>query len=212
MKDEHHAAIMSSRFRGYLPVIIDVETGGLIPQTDALLEIAAVIVDFDEEKRLVATDEWHAHVEPFVGARLDEAALAFNHIDPTHPFRFAISESEALTELFRFVKKALKKTQCKRAFLVGHNAWFDLSFVQAAVSRVGVKSTPFHQFTTLDTAALSALAFGQTVLRKALEAAGLPYVTEEAHSAIYDATCTADLFCHIVNNWDEKVGRPVSGT
>ena len=34
---------------------------------------------------------------------------------------------------------------------------------------------------------------------RALEAAGLPYSTREAHSAIYDAERTADLFCLMIN-------------
>ena len=39
---------IAQRFRGFLPVVVDVETGGFNEQTDALLQIAAVIVDRDD--------------------------------------------------------------------------------------------------------------------------------------------------------------------
>ena len=38
---------MRDRFRGFLPVVVDVETGGFISATDALLEIAAVLIEID---------------------------------------------------------------------------------------------------------------------------------------------------------------------
>lgn len=190
------------RFRGFLPVIIDVETAGFNANTDALLELAAVTVDYDSEGLLTLKDTWHYHIEPFEGANLDPKALEFTGIVPDHPFRFAVSEEQALSDLFANVRGALKETGCTRAVLVGHNAWFDLSFLLAAIERTGLKRNPFHSFSSFDTATLSALAFGQTVLAKALLAAGLKFDPELAHSAIYDAEQTAKLFCQIVNNWD----------
>src|SRR2546429_6984082 len=66
------AALMARRFRGYLPVAIDVETGGFHPATDALLEIAAVLVDMAQGGRLKrgATPDFHA--QPLAGARIEE--------------------------------------------------------------------------------------------------------------------------------------------
>lgn len=40
---------MARRFRGFLPVVIDVECGGFNSATDALLEIAAVTIGMDEQ-------------------------------------------------------------------------------------------------------------------------------------------------------------------
>jgi len=199
---------IDKRFRGFLPVVIDVETGGLNATTDALLEIAAVIVGFNEAGQLEPKSEQSYHVIPFKGANLEEAALEFNGIDPFHPFRFAISEKEMLQELFLSVNEALKESRCSRAVLVGHNAWFDLSFLNAAIQRTGVKN-PFHQFTCFDTATLAGLCFGQTVLKRALNLADIPYDNDEAHSALYDASCTAKLFCHIVNHWGTLGGWPL---
>ena len=195
---------VKSRFRGFLPVVVDVETGGFNPQSDALLEIAAVTLHINDQGRWVRAETHSCHVEPFPGANLDPAALEFNRIDPDHPLRLALSEREALSKIFAPVRKAVKAEGCTRAVLVGHNPSFDLSFVNAAVERAGIKRNPFHPFSTFDTATLGGLAFGQTVLSRAVRAAGIDWDERDAHSAIYDAEQTAELFCRIVNLWDER--------
>lgn len=203
LTEERIAAVMASRFRGFLPVVVDVETGGFNPKTDALLEIAAVTLTVDAEGkwRLEATHS--CHVEPFPGANIEPAALEFNRIDPGHPLRFAVPEREALKKIFDPVRKAVKTRGCSRAVLVGHNPSFDLGFIHAAVERTGIKRNPFHPFSTFDTATLGGLAFGQTVLSRAVQAAGLGWDSRDAHSAIYDAEKTAELFCEVVNLWGE---------
>lgn len=194
--------LIKNRFQGYLPVIVDVETGGVNSNTDALLELAAVFVEMDEHGILKPCGTFAHHIQVFEGGKLDPEALAINQIDPYHPFRFAVPEKEALTELFTTVDEALKKDACRRAVLVGHNAHFDLHFIQAAAKRCGLSAkNPFHKFTVFDTATLGGLAFGKTVLAKALKAAQIDFDKNEAHSAIYDAERTAELFCLIVNRW-----------
>ena len=195
--------LFSKRFRGYLPVVVDIETAGFDPARNALLEIAAVIPAMDDEGRLSILEIHSAHVAPFPGAKLDESALAFNKIDPFHPFRFAVDEKEALQKIFQPVRAAVKRNGCTRAILVGHNPAFDIGFLNAAVARTGIKKNPFHPFSTFDTATLSGLVYGQTVLAKAAQAAGLDWDSREAHSAAYDAEQTAKLFCGIVNRWRE---------
>ncbi|MBK1735030.1 ribonuclease T [Halorhodospira abdelmalekii] len=203
--------LIRTRFRGFLPVVVDVETGGLQAETDALLQIAAVIVRFDPESGQLTPTETHTcHVEPFEGARIDPKALELNGIIPDHPLRMALSEREALRKVFNPIREELRQTGCNRAVLVGHNAFFDLGFLNAAVARTQFKRNPFHPFSSFDTATLGGLAFGQTVLAKAAHAAGIGWDTREAHSAIYDAEKTAELFCAIVNQWDNAVGRPSS--
>jgi ribonuclease T len=199
---------MANRFRGFLPVVVDVETGGFDAASDALLEIAAVLVTMDEETgRLHVGETVSAHVEPFPGARIREEALAFTGIDPYHPFRFAVPEKEALERIFSPIRQELRRTGCNRAILVGHNAFFDLGFVKAAVARTKTKRNPFHQFSTFDTVTLGALAYGQTVLARAAQAARIPWDSGEAHSAIYDAERTAELFCKVINRWDEYLDQ-----
>lgn len=193
---------VARRFRGFLPVVVDVETAGFNPKTDALLEIAVVLLKVDEHGHWTRETTYASHVLPFEGANLEKSSLQFTGIDPYHPFRFAVPEAEALKTIFDPIRQAIKKHHCSKAILVGHNPAFDLSFINAAVERCGIKKSPFHSFSCFDTATLAGVAFGQTVLARAMQAAGLEWDGKQAHSAIYDAEGTADLFCAIVNRWD----------
>jgi ribonuclease T len=190
---------MSKRFRGFLPVVVDVETGGFNASTDALLEIAAVPLELGPDGALGRGATTRYHVTPFEGANIEAAALEVNGIDPHHPLRPALAEREALQRIFKEVRVAVRDSGCTRAILVGHNAFFDLGFLNAAVERCGIKRNPFHPFTSFDTATLGGVVFGQTVLSRIAEAAGLSFDPEAAHSAAYDAEITADLFCLMVN-------------
>jgi len=199
---------MGSRFRGFLPVVIDLETGGFNHHTDALLEVAAVTLRMDEQGMIKPHSTHGWHVAPFEGANMEPASLEVNGIDPDLPFRqaIAVDEEKALTELFQVVRKELKLNSCKRAILVGHNAAFDLNFLNAAVARTRKKRNPFHPFSTFDTVTLAAMAYKQTVLARAVKAAGFAWDADEAHSAVYDTEKTADLFCNVMNRWQEKIG------
>ena len=194
--------LMSRRFRGFLPVVIDVETGGFNSAKDALLEIAAVMIHFDAGGRLQRGESHSYHVRPFEGANLEPASLAVNGIDPWHPLRPAIPEKDALGRIFTEVRTQMKTHGCKRAVLVGHNAAFDLGFLNAAVARAEIKRNPFHPFSCFDTATLAGAAFGQTVLAKAVQVCGIEWDSSAAHSARYDAERTADIFCAVCNALD----------
>lgn len=191
---------IKERFRGFLPVIVDVETAGIEPHENALLEICIVLIGINEQGLLYRKESYFEHIIPFPGAKLDQKSLDFIGIDPFQPLRFAIEEKPALERLFKPIRQELKRTHCQRAVLVGHNAWFDLLFMKEAIKRTGITS-PFHAFTCFDTATLGGFIYGQTVLAKAALAAGLKFDPNEAHSAIYDAEITADLFCLMANTW-----------
>ncbi len=195
---------LGQRFRGFLPIVVDVETGGFNHQTDALLQIAAITIRMDEKGLLHPDEMVTHHIEPFEGANMEPESLKVNGIDPYHPLRLALPEREALSSVFKTIRKAVKNNECSRAILVGHNAAFDLNFLNAAVERCGIKRNPFHPFSMFDTVSLAGMAYGQTVLSRAIEAAGLGWDENEAHSAIYDAQKTADLFCHIINRWQQQ--------
>jgi len=200
---------MAARFRGYLPVVVDIECGGFNAKTDAILEISAVILAFDDKGDLEVEQTFFQRVIPFKGANIEDAALKFTGIDPFHPLRIAKGEKEVFDDMFRIIRSAIKANHCKRAILVAHNAHFDHGFINAATARHDLKRNPFHPFSSFDTATLSGLVYGQTVLARACEAANIEFSGTEAHSAKYDANKTAELFCGIVNKWKRLGGWPL---
>jgi len=201
---------IAQRFRGFFPVVVDVETGGFNSQTDALLEIAAVCLEFDDNNHLIPAEEIHFNVEPFEGANIEKAALDFTGIDPFNPLREAVTEKAALKGIFDMIRPHKNNVGCNRAILVGHNPSFDLGFVRAAAERTNLKRNPFHLFSTFDTATLAGLTLGQTVLAKACNAAGISFDNKEAHSALYDTQKTAELFCFMVNRYQDLGGWPLN--
>ena len=197
---------IADRFRGFLPVVVDVETGGFDAQKDALLEVAACIIQMDDFGRLFVAETIDVNVEPFEGANINPKSLEITGIQVNNPLRGALPEKEALAQIAQPIRKEVRTTSCQRAILVGHNSFFDLSFINAAIARTDFKRSPFHPFSSFDTATLAGLAFGQTVLSRAVQAAGLDWNESEAHSAIYDTEKTAALFCAIVNRWKILTG------
>jgi len=202
---------ISERFRGFLPVVIDVETGGLNPATDALLEIAVQPIRMQDDGDLAPDSMTSTHITPFEGANIEPKSLEITGIDPDHPLRAARDEKAALQLVFQPIRQAVRETGCQRAILVGHNPAMDLAFINAAVRRTNLKRNPLHPFSTFDTATLGGLAYGQTVLARVVKAAGIDWNSSEAHSAVYDTRKTAELFCKIANTWHRNVGNPMTG-
>lgn len=205
---ENHAPqpndLLRQRFRNFMPIVVDVETAGFNAKTDALLEIACIPILMDDHGKFFAGEAINAHIEPFSGANLDPRALQFTGINPDSPLRKAIAEDEkkAIQRIFKHLKTVRQQYKCTKCILVGHNAHFDLNFLNALIERSHSKNqNQFHQFSVLDTVSLSALAFGQTVLAKACQCAGIEFNGSEAHSALYDTQKTAELFCYILNNY-----------
>ena len=202
--------LCAQRFRGFFPVVIDVETAGFNKETDALLEIAASVLKMDDEGLLSIDHTVHFHVQPFEGANIEQAAIEFNGIEPFSALRGAVPEEEAIKEICKVVRKAQKAAGCQRSVVVAHNAAFDHGFLNAAIERNNIKRTPFHPFVSFDTTSLAGLALGQTVLAKACRAAGIEFDNKQAHSALYDTERTAELYCLIVNRWQQLGGWPLA--
>ncbi|WP_199611338.1 ribonuclease T [Flocculibacter collagenilyticus] len=202
----------AKRFRGYFPVVIDVETAGFNAKTDALLEIAVITLKLDEHGDFHPHKKIHFHVEPFEGANIEQAAIEFNGIDPFSALRGAVDEKTMVKEICKLVRQEQKSAGCQRSVIVAHNAAFDHGFLTAAIERTNYKRSPFHPFVSFDTTTLAALVLGQTVLAKACRTAGIPFDNKEAHSALYDTERTAELFCHMVNKWRMLGGWPLPET
>lgn len=201
--------LLAKRFRGFLPVVIDVETGGFDANNNALLEVAAVLLEMDNQGNLQIKESYNKNIEPFPGAIIEDSALEFTGIDLYDPDRDPEEEGEALREIFQPIRRDVSLNNCTRAIMVAHNAHFDLGFINAAVKRSNIKRNPFHPFSCFDTSSLSGLAYGQTVLARACETAGIEFDNRDAHSALYDTIKTAELFCGIVNRWKELGGWPL---
>ncbi len=206
-RTEQEIPNIARRFRGFVPVVVDVETGGLDPQGHALLELAAVLLDVDEHGRLHPGEEIAVSVHPSALTAVDPVSIKIHGIDPSDPEREAMEERAALDAFFRPIRRQVKALNARRAILVGHNAPFDLAVVKAACERTGYKRNPFHPFSTLDTVTAAAVAVGETVLAKAVTAAGFDWDNSRAHAALYDAQKTAELFCHIINSLSTETGQ-----
>ena len=191
---------LKDRFRGYLPVVVDLETGGFDVVNNPLLELGCVFLGWDEDQIFAGeAHEWA--IEPFAGSEIDPASLKVTGIDVDDVERGALDEKDALAAFFKLVRTQMKAHGCHRAIMVAHNANFDMSFLTTACARAGLKRNPFHPFSTLDTASLAAVAYGHTVLSEACRRAGIQFDNSRAHGAGYDAERTAELFCQMVNAW-----------
>ena len=200
------SVLFKHRFRGFLPVVVDLETGGFNASTDGILEIAATFFELDDTGQLSVSHTIARNVDPFEGANLEPSALEFTGIDPENPLREAVPEEIALGDIFGEVRREVKDKGCNRAILVGHNAHFDAGFLNAATERCQIKRNPFHPFSYFDTSTLAGLAYGHTVLAQACKRAGIEFSNSEAHSADYDAQKPAELFAGIVNRWQALGG------
>jgi len=196
--------LLNQRFRKYLPVVVDLETGGFDPINNAILEIAATLIGQNDKYELVVLDTYRYHIDPYEDLIVEQESLDFTKIKLDHPLRKAVSEKEALTELFKIINKAKSEYSCSRAILVGHNAHFDLAFIKESIKRNNIKKSPFHPFSVLDTVSLGAIHTQQTVLARVCESMNIDYDSNEAHSAAYDAEITAKVFCNIINLFDNK--------
>ena len=196
--------LLNQRFRKYLPVVVDLETGGFDPINNAILEIAVTLIGQNDKYELVVLDTHRYHIDPYKDLIVEQESLDFTKIKLDHPLRKAVSEKEALNELFKIINKAKTEYSCSRAILVGHNAHFDLAFIKESIKRNNIKKSPFHPFSVLDTVSLGAIHTQQTVLARVCESLSIDYDSNEAHSAAYDAEITAKVFCKIINLFDKK--------
>ena len=196
--------LLNQRFRKYLPVVVDLETGGFDPLNNAILEIAVTLIGQNDKYELVVLDTHRYHIDPYKDLIVEQESLDFTKIKLDHPLRKAVSEKEALTELFKIINKAKSEYSCSRAILVGHNAHFDLAFIKESIKRNNIKKSPFHPFSVLDTVSLGAIHTQQTVLARVCESLDIDYDSNQAHSAAYDAEITAKVFCKIINLFDNK--------
>ena len=120
---------MKPAFGRYYPVVIDCETSGCDPNHHGMLELAYSFFEFDAQGKLIPGESETFHILPFEGALFDPESMKIHNIDPYYPLRFAESEQVVLKKLFEIINQKAKKAGYHRSILVGHNAWFDLAFL-----------------------------------------------------------------------------------
>jgi ribonuclease T len=111
---------LKDRIRGYLPVVIDVETSGFNDKTDALLEICAILLSMDENGSFFPKTTLHYHVKPFDGANIESSAIKFNGIDIDNPFRLAVTEKRHFQKYLSILRLLSKKRAAHGLF------WLDI--------------------------------------------------------------------------------------
>jgi len=200
--------LLKNRFRNFYPVVIDIETTGFNYKIHALIEIAVITLKMNKHGWLKKSKTIHFHIKPFIGSKIEKKSILCNKIDPFNPLRYAVHEDKALKCIFDIIYYDMKYYECKKSIIVAHNATFDYNFLMAAIKRCNIQNHPFHPFVIFDTASLSGLAVGQTVLSKACKAFGISFDNNKAHSALYDTIQTANLFCKLINQWKKFGGWP----
>ena len=181
-------------------MVVDLETGGLDPNKNPILELACSFLNYENEK-LVPHKSFSWDIKPQPNLEIDPSSQLLTGIDPLLDIENRTDEKAAINSFFKEVRRETKTNECTRAVLVAHNSVFDNSFLNAAIQRHRIKRSPFHPFTTFDTATLGGVAFGHTDLREACQRADIAYDKKSAHCASYDCEVTAFLFCKIVNLW-----------
>ncbi|HPZ18162.1 MAG TPA: PolC-type DNA polymerase III [Fervidobacterium sp.] len=160
-------------------VVLDLETTGLNPRQDEIMEIGAVKI---KGKEII--DEFHTFVKPTAVKR---KSLQITGITE-EMLKDAPDISEVLPELERFLEGCV---------IVAHNADFDIGFLQNTFRRFGKKFNPSY----IDTLRLS-----NALLRNKLRSFSLDKIVDyfglgtfNHHRALDDARVTAKVFWELVD-------------
>lgn len=181
-------------------VVFDLETSGLDPARDQVLQIGAVALD--DRLAQVGTFEVKVRLEgvggPVVAGREDTATSRWD--------RTAVSEREAARRFQSFLKEHAtlrRETARGKPFLVselsGYNAAFDVPFLQAWFERLGeFLPASFHGRCVMQRAFWFFFERGLPApvdwkLGTLCRAFGVP-LGENAHDAFFDAEATAGLY------------------
>ncbi|AZP36374.1 Ribonuclease T [Candidatus Annandia adelgestsuga] len=192
------------RFKGFYPIVIDIETSGLDSNINAILEIALITFKIDKNGWLKKDQIIHFHIKPFLNSKINYESLIHNKININSSLRGAISEYNAFNKIIKLITKKMKKNLCNRSIIVAHNVVFDHNFIMSSIERLGITINPFHPFTTFDTSTISSFIIGQNILFKACKKIGLYFNMKYSHSALYDSLLTASLFCKLINKFKFK--------
>lgn len=164
--------------------VVDIESTGLRPGEDEILQIAVVIQDWDHKIK----GSWSSYVRPRQWLTRD---LGPHHVHGIRRRQLLLAKSTS-----RAMEKFADLTSGK--ILVAHNASFDVSFLREAAERHGV---PLRWAGILCTLNLSRQLDPQRQRTHKLGTLCEKYGVElvQAHDALHDATATAHLLPHLLS-------------
>ena len=176
-------------------VFIDIETTGLDPHKNEIIEVAALRVqqDWSNPESPVFTElgSYTAKIKPIHLEHADPVALRVNGYIASE-WKNAVPLSEALTELMRLANGAI---------MVAHNVAFDSEFLNAKFAELGIVNTMhYHRIDTVSMA-YAVLRNTPKVERYSLvelcKYFGIDYMN--AHSAMPDVYADFALFKKLVS-------------
>ena len=165
---------------------IDIETTGLGPEKEKIIEIGAVKYEDGAQKEVFST-----LIRPQtagIPARITELTGITDEMVKDAP-----GEAEAMASLLRFLEG--------EEVLLGHNVSFDFSFLKVAANRLGET----FEYRGLDTLAIARLCHPELpkkTLAAMCEAYGI--INEHAHRAYEDACTAAQLYFALKERFGEK--------
>ena len=176
------AALEDRRLSDLTFCVFDLETTGLLPHRDEIIQIGAVRVIGG---RIVPGEAFETLVDP--GRPIPDASSRVHHITDAmvrgHP-----SISSAAPRFYDFASGSA---------LVAHNAPFDLAFLRAKRAETELNWT--HP--VVDTVLLSAILFGTTethTLDAVCQRLGIEIAPHLRHTALGDAHATAEALCRML--------------
>jgi len=108
---------------------IDVETTGLSPFKNGVVQLAILV----EDKKTKVVDKLELTMRPFEGWEYDPKALEINGRSKTEIMNYQ-AEQKAFTKILKFLSKQFGKDKTKFSFS-GYNSPFDMKFIQALFRR-----------------------------------------------------------------------------
>ena len=171
--------------------VVDFETTGLDPETDRILQVAAVVVDATG----TVVESFDTIVRPQNPEEFENGAEHVNRISEEQ-VRGGMPLREALERVW---------SMSRGRWFTAHNAQFDIGFLHAESRRVGIEET---LDSWIDTLALARRVDTEKQRRHSLTALCEYYgiEREQAHEALSDATATAELLVHLSR--DIGLGSP----
>jgi len=187
-------------------LFIDTETGGRNAEKHRLLSIAFVIW---EEGKITNKIELLTNNTKLA---VEKSALDVNKINLREHAKVALSEDNAVLLIKKFLSKNFFPGEI--ITLAGHNVSFDADFLKALFSRTNVSYDKYFSHRSVDTSAILHFLYlsGKMPIKSisSTDAFKLFNIKVKGrHSAMGDATATAELFSKLIKLVKKMADNPL---